>query len=83
MGFPLLGKKVLQYAFGVDANEFLAQFPERCPIAPENSRFSLEVRQLFYERKPHVYRILFTVNGDMVEVLHIRHGRRKRLTPGT
>ncbi len=66
-----------------DAFASLAQIPERCPIAPENSHFPFEVRQLFYGRKPHVYRILFTVNGDMVEVLHIRHGRRKPLTPGT
>jgi plasmid stabilization system protein ParE len=60
----------------------LARFPERCPIAPESSRFPFEVRQLFYGRKPHVYRILFTVNADVVQVLHIRHGRRKPLTPG-
>jgi plasmid stabilization system protein ParE len=66
-----------------DAFASLAQFPERCPIAPENPRFPFEVRQLFYGRKPHVYRILFTVNGDMVQVLHIRHGRRKPLTPST
>ena|ERR1700686_2716504 len=60
-----------------DAFASLAQFPERCPIAPENSRFPFEVRQLFYGRKPHVYRILFAINGDTVQVLHIRHGRRK------
>ncbi len=31
--------------------------------------------------KPHVYRILFTISGDVVYVLHIRHGRRRLLTP--
>lgn len=54
----------------------LAEFPERCPIAPEGSLFPLEVRQLLYGKSPHVYRILFTVAGKTVYVLHIRHGRR-------
>jgi plasmid stabilization system protein ParE len=66
-----------------DAFASLGQFPERCPIAPENSRFPFEERQLLYGRKPHVYRILFTVNSDMVQVLHIRHGRRKPIAPTT
>ena len=60
-----------------DAFASLAQFPERCPIAPENARSPFEVRQQLYGRKPQVYRILFTIAGDTVNVLHIRHGRRK------
>jgi toxin ParE1/3/4 len=44
-----------------DAFASLAEFPQRCPIAPENTRFPFEVRQLLYGRKPHVYRILFTI----------------------
>jgi plasmid stabilization system protein ParE len=62
-----------------DAIASLATFPERCPLAPETVRFPFEVRQLLYGRKPHVYRILFTVEGDTVNVLHIRHGRRRPL----
>jgi len=62
-----------------DAISSLATFPERCPLAPETVRFPFEVRQLLYGRKPHVYRILFTIQGDTVNVLHIRHGRRKPL----
>ena len=60
-----------------DAFASLSEFPERCPIAPESARFPFEVRQLFYGRKPHIYRILFTISSDAVTVLHIRHGRRK------
>ncbi len=60
-----------------DAFASLSEFPERCPIAPESARFHVEVRQLLYGRKPHVYRILFTIAADTVTVLHIRHGRRK------
>jgi plasmid stabilization system protein ParE len=57
----------------------LESFPERCALAPENQRFPFEVRQLLYGRKPHVYRILFTVEGETIHVLHIRHGRRQVL----
>jgi plasmid stabilization system protein ParE len=57
----------------------LSIFPERCPLAPESLHFPFEVRQLLYGRKPNVYRILFTINGETVNVLHIRHGRRKPL----
>jgi plasmid stabilization system protein ParE len=60
-----------------DAIASLALFPERCPLAPETILFPFDVRQLLYGRKPHVYRILFMIEGDVVSVLHIRHGRRK------
>lgn len=60
-----------------DAIASLASFPERCLLAPENARFPFEVRQLLYGHKPHVYRILFTMDGATVNILHIRHGRRR------
>jgi plasmid stabilization system protein ParE len=59
----------------------LADFPERCTLAPETTRFPFEVRQLLYGKRPHAYRILFTVRGDTVHVLHIRHGRRRHVEP--
>ena len=34
-----------------DAFASLAEFPERCPIAPENTRFPFEVRQLLLTLK--------------------------------
>lgn len=58
----------------------LRELPARCALAPEDKDFSFEVRQLLYGRKPHQYRILFTIEGDTVTVLHIRHGRRDVLT---
>src|SRR5450755_1932791 len=60
-----------------DAIASLAQLPKRCPVAAESGPFPFEVRQLLYGRRPHVYRILFTITGDTVNILHIRHGRRK------
>jgi hypothetical protein len=34
---------------------------------------------LLFGRKPHAYRILFTIKDDVVYVFRIRHGRRRRL----
>jgi plasmid stabilization system protein ParE len=55
----------------------LAQFPERCSLAPESGLFPFEVRQLLYGHAPHVYRILFKISRNTVYVLHIRHARRQ------
>jgi len=55
----------------------LANMPSRCPLAPESRDSTIEVRQLLYGRKPHVYRLLFAIERDVVQVLHIRHGRRR------
>jgi plasmid stabilization system protein ParE len=54
----------------------LRELPHRCPLAPEDAEFSFDVRQLFYGRKPHQYRVLFTIERGTVVILHIRHGRR-------
>ena len=55
----------------------LTNLPSRCPLAPENRDSPVEVRHLLYGRRPHVYRILFAIERDVVQVLHIRHGRRR------
>jgi plasmid stabilization system protein ParE len=57
----------------------LAEFPERCPLAPESTTSPFEVRQLLYGHAPHIYRILFMIDGKTVYILHIRHGRRQPL----
>jgi plasmid stabilization system protein ParE len=59
------------------AIESLGNLPSRCPVAPESQDSSVEVRQLLYGRRSHVYRILFAIEGDVVQVLHIRHARRR------
>ena len=58
----------------------LDQFPARCPLAPENEHFTEEIRQLLYGPRNDVYRILFTIQGDTVHVLHVRHGAQQYLT---
>lgn len=57
--------------------ESLESFPERGSLAPESEFFEMEIQQLLHG----VYRILFTVKGRKVHVLHVRHGARQVLTP--
>jgi hypothetical protein len=49
----------------------VARWPSR------TTRFPFEVRQLLYGRKPHAYRILFTITANTVVILHIRHARQR------
>ena len=57
----------------------LEVFPERCPLAPESKTLNAEIREIFHGRRQHKYRILFTVSGNEVHVLHVRHGARLAL----
>lgn len=59
------------------AIQTLSEFPRRCPLAPEDDAFSEEIRQLLYGD----VRILFDTEGDIVRVLHVRHGARRPLSP--
>jgi len=59
----------------------LAEFPRRCPLAPESAEIGLEVRQRIYG----FYRLLFTLvdadddgDADTVRILHVRHGAQQR-----
>ena len=54
----------------------LSEMPERCPVAGDDFGGEVMVRQLFYGRRRNRYRILFTVKGDTVQVLRVRHGAR-------
>ncbi|MBI2220154.1 MAG: type II toxin-antitoxin system RelE/ParE family toxin [Acidobacteria bacterium] len=61
----------------------LDQHPERCPVAAASIEPDRPVRVLSYGRKPHVYRDFFTVdhNAQVVRVVHVRRGARRRPTP--
>ena|SRR5437867_2123265 len=64
-----------------DAIDSLKTFPARCSLAPESEAVDVEVRQLLYGKRRNVYRVLFTVQGDVVHILRIRHSARQFLTP--
>lgn len=61
------------------AIQTLEDFPQRCPLAEESKAFDLEIRQLIYGKRVGAYRILFAIQQDAVHILHVRHGRRRRL----
>ena len=48
--------------------EQLGVVPKAFPLAPENDEFSEEIRQMIVGR----YRVLFTIKGRNVHVLHVR-----------
>jgi len=60
----------------------LDQHPDRCPIAPESIDLDNPVRVFSYGRRPHVYRIFYTVDhgANVVLVVHVRRGARQRPT---
>ena len=65
--------RLLEMIFSLD------MFPKRCPLAPENEFFNVEIREIFHSRRQHKYRILFTMSENEVHVLHVRHGARLAL----
>ena len=58
----------------------LAVRPDRCPEADEAADLGVDLRVLFHGRRPHVFRVLFTIDGDTVNVHHVRHAAQDRLT---
>ncbi len=60
----------------------LEQHPLRCPLAPEDGKSSLELRQYLYGKRPNVFRVVFTIEDDTVWILRIRRASRRFLTRG-
>ena len=54
----------------------LERMPRRSPLAQENEHVENELRQLVFKKN---WRILFTIEGDLVHVIRVRHGRRRKL----
>lgn len=52
----------------------LSDLALRCPIADESPYFEFEVRCLLIND----YRVLYRINANIVEVLHIKHPRMNR-----
>lgn len=68
-------QNAVQWYLGViEAIEKLDELAERCPIAPEDVDIQRGVRHLVIGH----YRVLYIINNDDVEVLHIRHERMQR-----
>ena len=61
--------------------ENLETDPNRYPAADEAADLGVDLRELMYRQRRNVYRVLFTIDGQMVNVLRIRHAAQDRLTP--
>lgn len=60
----------------------LDEHTTRCPIASESFDPDMPVHVLHYGRRPHVYRIFFTIDEEakVVHVVHVRRGARRPAT---
>lgn len=63
------------YLVLVQAIEKLDVMAERCPIAPEDTDLHLGIRHLIVGH----YRVLYRINDNQVDVLHIRHSAHERV----
>ena len=58
----------------------LETLPESHAIAPESESFDCQIRQVLFGRGTP-WRILFTIEGSTVRVLHVSHGARDYWRP--
>lgn len=73
-------KRAIKWYLGLlDMMDSLAENPERCPLAPEAEFLGKDVRELLYGSRRSAYRVLFSITGDTVSILYVRHGARRSL----
>ena len=70
----------LKWYLGLKVKEAILSLevqPNRCPVTRRRDK----LRHLLYGHNPHIYRVIYRVleNQKQVEVLHIRHGARRKL----
>ena len=70
----------LRWARGLRAKiATLKSNPGRCPVDPDSAAYGAEVRLLLYGRRGGVYRVLFTIQGNAVRVLTVRHSAQRSI----
>src|ERR1700722_15506811 len=70
------------YASLMAVVETLEDNPIRWELASESEELGIALRQLLFGKRRGVYRVLFTIEGDTVNVLRIRHSAMSLLEPG-
>ena len=71
------GQQAMVWFHGLElAMRSLEEMPLRGPLLAEYPTY----RQLLYGTRPHVYRIIYTVEEgrQLVSIAHVRHGARER-----
>jgi len=63
----------------VESIESLAEYPQRHPAIPEDPG----LRHLLYGNKPHIYRIIYSIDvaAQRVDIVHVRHHARDAFKP--
>ncbi|MBP8257236.1 MAG: type II toxin-antitoxin system RelE/ParE family toxin [Opitutaceae bacterium] len=58
----------------------LKTMPDRCHLAPESKELGVEIRQMLFGKRRGIYRAVFCVVGEEVQILRVLHGMRDSLT---
>ena len=58
----------------------LSSMPQSHALAPESAEFDTEIRRALFGRRTR-WRIYFTIDGEIVRVLHVRHGQQRDWQP--
>jgi plasmid stabilization system protein ParE len=59
----------------------LEENPVRYALADDADDYGIELREMLFGRQRHVYRILFTIDGQTVNIHRVRHAAQDRLSP--
>ncbi|MCB1090030.1 MAG: type II toxin-antitoxin system RelE/ParE family toxin [Verrucomicrobiae bacterium] len=57
----------------------LKDYPERGRPAPDDPYFSIPIRQILIGKGRGQHRVLYTIRGDEIWILHLRHSMRRYL----
>lgn len=63
-----------------DALKSLEHFPARCPFAKENGMLDVELREFLFGKRPAVFRVIFTIDRNIVRILRILRAQRTPLS---
>lgn len=58
----------------------LATTADEWPEADESALLPFDLRMMLHNRQRHVYRILYEIKGDVVQVHRVRHAAQDALT---
>ena len=62
------------------ALQSLDERPDRCSLAREHGKVDAEIREFHVGKRPYVFRVIFTIDGEIVRILRIRRSQRKTLS---
>lgn len=58
----------------------LEELPSVWPLADEAEELGVDLRNVLFGKRRHVYRVLFSFDGTTISVHRIRHAAQDRLT---